>query len=309
MSKPITVNPLFKQYIMAIENPDKIGWTGKIWTEPKLSGYDKNNRGYGIDIEKNDSAKQLTEGRTGRWLTDSEMNQLMDEHISYIYDVARKHINNFDDMSPERQAALLGMLYRGDSVNKNQKYINLKEFDDKKFYDSVSNYYRSKGLNERANNSDKFFADKINRVEPKFSIIEPQDNTRVNKMEFIPAIERKLVPKPIPWGGPEPQTFGGYTPYMKNGSKIHIKKKNRGKFTSYCGGKVTDSCIQRAKASGNPTLVKRATFAQNARKWKHSKGGNLHKWSSNFGRTVDSNPNLDNMKGDYVSKKLIKKKK
>lgn len=97
--------------------------------------------------------------------------------------------------------------------------------------------------------------------------------------------------------------------FLKNGSGIHIKKKNRGKFTSYCGGKVTNACIQKAKASGNPTLVKRATFAQNARKWKHSEGGNLHKWSSNFGRTVDSNPNLDNMKGDYVSKKLIKKKK
>ena len=58
-------------------------------------------------------------------------------------------------------------------------------------------------------------------------------------------------------------------PISKNGSKIHIKKKNRGKFTDYCGGKVTNACIARAKASGNPTLVKRATFAANARKWKH----------------------------------------
>lgn len=57
--------------------------------------------------------------------------------------------------------------------------------------------------------------------------------------------------------------------FLKNGSGIHIKKKNRGKFTDYCGGKVTDSCIRRAKASGNPTLVKRATFAANVRKWKH----------------------------------------
>lgn len=55
----------------------------------------------------------------------------------------------------------------------------------------------------------------------------------------------------------------------KKGNKIHIKKENRGKFTSYCGGKVTDACIKKAKASGNPTLVKRATFAENARKWKH----------------------------------------
>lgn len=52
-------------------------------------------------------------------------------------------------------------------------------------------------------------------------------------------------------------------------SGIHIKKKNRGKFTAYCGGNVTDACIQKAKNSGNPTLVKRATFAENARKWNH----------------------------------------
>ena len=32
-------------------------------------------------------------------------------------------------------------------------------------------------------------------------------------------------------------------PYFKKGKKIHIKKKNRGKFTEYCGGKVTDECI------------------------------------------------------------------
>ena len=62
---------------------------------------------------------------------------------------------------------------------------------------------------------------------------------------------------------------------LKNGSGIHIKKKNRGKFTSYCGGKVTDECIRRAKSSGNPTLVKRATFADNARHFKHRLGGNI----------------------------------
>lgn len=57
--------------------------------------------------------------------------------------------------------------------------------------------------------------------------------------------------------------------YNKNGNKIHIKKKNRGKFTDYCGGNVTQNCINRAKKSGNKTLIKRAVFAENARKWKH----------------------------------------
>lgn len=62
---------------------------------------------------------------------------------------------------------------------------------------------------------------------------------------------------------------------FKNGSKIHIKEKNKGKFTKYCNGKVTDECIKKAKASGNPTLIKRAVFAENARHFKHKKGSKI----------------------------------
>lgn len=53
----------------------------------------------------------------------------------------------------------------------------------------------------------------------------------------------------------------------KKGSKIHIKKANRGKFTDYCGGKVTSECIARGKRSPDPKIRKRATFAANVRKW------------------------------------------
>lgn len=52
-------------------------------------------------------------------------------------------------------------------------------------------------------------------------------------------------------------------------NKIHIKKENRGKFTDYCGGKVTSECISKGKNSPNPAIRKRATFASNARKWNH----------------------------------------
>lgn len=56
---------------------------------------------------------------------------------------------------------------------------------------------------------------------------------------------------------------------LKNGGKspIHIKKENRGKFTSYCGGKVTSECIARGKNSPDPAIRKRATFAANSRAW------------------------------------------
>jgi len=92
-----------------------------------------------------------------------------------------------------------------------------------------------------------------------------------------------------------PISVGGYVLSEKQGGPIHIKKKNRGKFTSYCGGKVTDSCIRRAKASGNPTLVKRATFAANARKWKHAKGGLIekHQQTNGRGRGVLQIPNME----------------
>ena len=54
---------------------------------------------------------------------------------------------------------------------------------------------------------------------------------------------------------------------FKKGKKIFIKKQNRGKFTEYCNGKVTQECIEKGKNSFNPDIRKRAIFAQNSRKW------------------------------------------
>ena len=67
----------------------------------------------------------------------------------------------------------------------------------------------------------------------------------------------------------------------KKGHKIHIKKENRGKFTEYCGGNVTDACIQKGKNSPDPKIRKRATFAANARTWKHASGGRLDEINNN----------------------------
>jgi len=66
--------------------------------------------------------------------------------------------------------------------------------------------------------------------------------------------------------------------YKKGGkSGIHIKPENRGKFTEYCGGEVTEKCIQKGKNSSDPAVRKRATFAKNARSWGKNKGGILYK--------------------------------
>ena len=63
-------------------------------------------------------------------------------------------------------------------------------------------------------------------------------------------------------------------PMLANGSGIHIKKENRGKFTETKKrtGKTTEELIH----SKNPLTRKRAIFAQNSRKFKHMNGGNIY---------------------------------
>ena len=55
-------------------------------------------------------------------------------------------------------------------------------------------------------------------------------------------------------------------PRNKKGNKIKIKKENVGKFTDYCGGRVTQDCTGKGKKSNNPKIVKLAIFENNARK-------------------------------------------
>lgn len=64
-------------------------------------------------------------------------------------------------------------------------------------------------------------------------------------------------------------------PYLAKGSGIYIKKENRGKFTET--KKRTGKTTEELTHSKNPLTRKRAIFAQNAKKWKHEDGGEVHK--------------------------------
>lgn len=91
---------------------------------------------------------------------------------------------------------------------------------------------------------------------------------------------------------------------LKKGSKIHIKKENRGKFTDYCGGKVTSECISRGKNSPDPKIRKRATFAANARKWKHADGGTIDGDVSFEGIKTTNNRPYNPVYISYINTKL-----
>lgn len=68
---------------------------------------------------------------------------------------------------------------------------------------------------------------------------------------------------------------------FKKGGGIHIKKKNRGKFTK--SAKAAGESVQEHAAhvlsdpNATPLQKKRANFARNAAKWKHEDGGKTHK--------------------------------
>jgi len=57
---------------------------------------------------------------------------------------------------------------------------------------------------------------------------------------------------------------------MKEGlGKIEIKPSHKGSFTKYCGGKVTEECIQKGLGSPNEAVRRQAQFAKNVRSFKH----------------------------------------
>lgn len=61
---------------------------------------------------------------------------------------------------------------------------------------------------------------------------------------------------------------------LKKGNKIHIKKKNRGKFTAAAkragmGVQEYASHVLANKDRYSSTLVRRANFARSSKKWRH----------------------------------------
>lgn len=91
--------------------------------------------------------------------------------------------------------------------------------------------------------------------------------------------------------------YGGPLNMYKSGGKIYIKPKNRGKFTAL--KERTGKSASWFKAHGTPSQKKMATFALNARKWKHADGGPMYTqggvWNNgltyiNEGGSHESNP-------------------
>ena len=158
---PIKDDDLVAQYIRAIENPDSIGYKDGKWYQPSNSKYDKNNRGFGIDVVHNKAARGIVSNRQGKWLTEEEERELRNKHIIESQKVLDKRVpwhSLRETPSEEKNAMAIGMLYRGDSVLGNQNIRNAYySGSDEDMQRAVSEYYKAKKVPERAANHNKFF--------------------------------------------------------------------------------------------------------------------------------------------------------
>lgn len=85
--------------------------------------------------------------------------------------------------------------------------------------------------------------------------------------------------------------YGGDLNSLAEGGKIHIKPENRGKFTRL--KERTGKSATWFKEHGTPAQRKMATFALNARKWKHDDGGGLYRKDEDlYTDTWEGNKNM-----------------
>lgn len=107
------------------------------------------------------------------------------------------------------------------------------------------------------------------------SVRNSVDNIRTNEM---------LNANYAAYGGPLTMRYTGtMSPFgntFADGGNIHIKPENRGKFTRL--KERTGKSSTWYKEHGTPEQKKMATFALNARKWKHAFGGDLNTNGGDF---------------------------
>ena len=228
------------------------------------------------DTEYPEAAAQLDEkGSTNKEHLLPYYKHLIDKNEDSSYENVNKLVDEVGDTQermnlsdPERAVNDYDSSY----IHRKNNFSNYKQavIDFSKKYEQE--YNRKPTEDELIQYMKKFDLSKYQQEFPTL----PQEISYKSIMNRLNALKYGLGLLPV-IGAIQNQKQGGKMKISFGKSGIHIKKQNEGKFTSYCGGKVTQDCINRAKASGNSKLVKRAVFADNARRWKHQNGGTLKK--------------------------------
>ena len=159
-------------------------------------------------------------------------------------------------------------------------------------YDDLLNQYSNTSLLGDINKSqvgkDGIFSNKVSRLTSSLNADRDLANERYlssvkNSINNI-GIEELLNANYAAYGGPLTMRYTGtMSPFgntFADGGNIHIKPENRGKFTRL--KERTGKSSTWYKEHGTPEQRKMATFALNARKWKHAFGGDLNTNGGDF---------------------------
>lgn len=152
-------NALLKQYIKAIENPNRHGFIDGKWVKSPYKGDDPNNRGYGVDVVNNKAASKLVKDRPEKWLSEDEERMLRNKHIKDVNKIVNDHYFPYlrrTPLSEEKEMLATGLLYRGDHINGTKLADPYYNGSNTEFQRAVEDYYRSKNLNDRAWRSKEF---------------------------------------------------------------------------------------------------------------------------------------------------------
>lgn len=199
-------------YIIALENPHKVGWdkSKKIWRTPKGKGFDNNQIAYGLDtrLEHNPLVYNYLKdnGRLNNpWLTDQEARSLAMQTYRQKKDSVIKAIEIAGGNVSQRGYNILsGMAWHGhpmksvlspDSITGKAFRNAIKQGDQD--FDSVFDTYYQYGSNAKQF-AERIKADKAFRPEADVETYVMKDGTK--KMVFSkPDWSKSKVEIPNPW--------------------------------------------------------------------------------------------------------------
>ena len=164
--------------------------------------------------------------------------------------------------------------------------LNANNYDD--LLSQYSNTSLLGDINKSQVGKDGIFSHKVSRLTSSLNADRDLANERYlssvkNSINNI-GIEELLNANYAAYGGPLTMRYTGtMSPFgntFADGGNIHIKPENRGKFTRL--KERTGKSSTWYKEHGTPEQRKMATFALNARKWKHAFGGDLNTNGGDF---------------------------
>lgn len=164
--------------------------------------------------------------------------------------------------------------------------LNANNYDD--LLSQYSNTSLLGDINKSQVGKDGIFSNKASRLTSSLNADRDLANERYlssvkNSINNI-GIEELLNANYAAYGGPLTMRYTGtMSPFgntFADGGNIHIKPENRGKFTRL--KERTGKSSTWYKEHGTPEQRKMATFALNARKWKHAFGGDLNTNGGDF---------------------------